>query len=108
MLTAVQDFVQDAFTYGRDRELHQLEFGDYHILIERGKHVYLAVVYQGRDSGLIRKKVRTVRERVEAAYGSVFDTWDGDMGQVEATRDLLRAGFLETDRPWSLGRPKAP
>ena len=108
MLTAVQDFVQDAFTYGRDRELHQLEFGDYHILIERGKHVYLAVVYQGRDSGLIRKKVRTVRERVEAAYGSVFDTWDGDMGQVEATRDLLREGFLETDRPWSLVRPKAP
>ena len=63
---------------------------------------------QGRDSGVIRKVVRTVLEGVEAAYGSVFDTWDGDMGQVEATRDLLREGFLETDRPWSLVRPKAP
>jgi uncharacterized repeat protein (TIGR01451 family) len=108
MLTAVQDFVQDAFTYGRDRELHELEFGDYHILIERGKHVYLAVVYQGRDSGMIRKKVRAVLERVEAAYGPAFDTWDGDMGQVEGTRDLLREGFLETDHPWSLMKPKAP
>ena len=107
MLTAVQDFVQDAFTYGRDRELHQLEFGDYHILIERGTHIYLAVVYQGRDSGLIRKKVRTVLERVETAYGSVFDKWDGDMGEVEGTRDLLRQGFLETDHPWSLVKPKS-
>ncbi len=108
MLTAVQDFVQDAFTYGRDRELHQLEFGDYHILIERGKHVYLAVVYEGRDSGLIRKKVRAVLERVEAAYGPAFEAWDGEMERVEGTRDLLREGFLETDRPWSLVKPKAP
>ena len=108
MLTAVQDFVQDAFAYGRDRELHQLEFGDYHILIERGKQVYLAVVYQGRDSGLIRKKVRAVLERVEAAFGGVFDRWDGDMGEVDGTRDLLREGFLEGDHPWSLVKPKAP
>ncbi len=108
MLTAVQDFVQDAFTYGRDRELHQLEFGDYHILIERGAHVYLAVVYAGRDSGLIRKKVRAVLERVEAAYGSTFDAWDGDMGPVAGTRDLLREGFVSQDRPWSLVKPKAP
>ncbi len=108
MLTAVQDFVQDAFAYGRDRELHQLEFGDYHILIERGKHVYLAVVYAGRDSGLIRKKVRAVLERVEAAYGPTFDAWDGDMARVEGTRDLLREGFLDADRPWSLVKPKAP
>ncbi len=102
MLTAVQDFVKDAFTYGEHRELHQLEFGDYHVLIERGKLVYLAVIYQGRDSGLIRKKVRSVLDRVEAAYGDVFDRWDGDMARVEGTQDLLREGFVETKRPWSL------
>ena len=107
MLTAVQDFVKDAFTYGEHRELHQLEFGDYHVLIERGKVVYLAVVYQGRDSGLIRKKVRAVLDRVETAYGGVFDGWDGDMGRVVGTRDLLREGFVETKRPWSLVKSKS-
>ncbi len=108
MLTAVQDFVQDAFAYGEHRELHELEFGDYHILIERGKTVYLAVVYQGRDSGLIRKKVRTVLDRIESAYGPVLETWDGDMHPVEGTRDLLREGFLEEDRPWSLVKSHGP
>lgn len=102
MLTAVQDFVKDAFTYGEHRELHQLEFGDYHVLIERGKVVYLAVVYRGRDSGLIRKRVRTVLDRVESAYGGVFDTWDGDVAQVSGTWDLLREGFVEDKHPWSL------
>ncbi len=106
MLTAVQDFVKDAFTYGEHRELHQLEFGDYHVLIERGKLVYLAVVYQGRDSGLIRKRVRTVLDRVESAYGEVFEGWDGDVAQVEGTGDLLRQGFVEDKRPWSLVRSK--
>ena len=107
MLTAVQDFVQDAFTYGEHRELHQLEFGDYHILIERGKSVYLAVVYQGRDSGLIRKKVRTVLERIETSYGDVFARWEGDMQEVEGTHDLLQEGFVEVDHPWSLVKPRA-
>ncbi len=108
MLTAVQDFVKDAFTYGEHRELHQLEFGDYHVLIERGKLVYLAVVYQGRDSGLIRKKVRTVLDQVEAKYGHVFEAWDGEMAQVEGTRDLLREGFVEDKHPWSLVQSKGP
>ena len=106
MLTAVQDFVRDAFTYGEHRELHQLEFGDYHILIERGKLVYLAVVYQGRDSGLIRKKVRSVLDRVESSYGGVFERWDGDMSKVDGTWDLLREGFVEAKRPWSLMKSK--
>lgn len=107
MLTAVQDFVKDAFTYGEHRELHQLEFGDYHILIERGKVVYLAVVYRGRDSGLIRKRVRTVLDRVESAYGKVFDSWDGDVAQVSGTWDLLREGFVEDKHPWSLVKSRS-
>ncbi len=107
MLTAVQDFVKDAFTYGEHRELHQLEFGDYHVLIERGKVVYLAVVYQGRDSGLIRKKVRTVLDRVESTYGGVFEGWDGDMAQVNGTREILREGFVEAKRPWSLVKSRS-
>lgn len=108
MLTAVQEFVTDAFHYGEDRRLHQLEFGDYHILIERGEAVYLAVVYQGRDSGLVRKKVRSVLETLEAAYGPVFAAWDGDVEQVRGTQALLQEGFVEENRPWSIVKPREP
>jgi len=94
MLTVVQDFVKDAFTYGEHRELHQMEFGDYHILIEQGKHVYLAVVYLGRDSNTIRRKVRHALDLVEEAYGRVLEKWEGSMDEVIGTRDVLRDQLL--------------
>ncbi|HYM40436.1 MAG TPA: hypothetical protein VEY12_09925 [Thermoplasmata archaeon] len=94
MLTAVQEFVRDAFQYGEHRELHQLDFGDYRILIERGKYVYLAVVYSGEQSNAIRKKVRSVIDLIEAQFGPVLEKWDGDMDEVVGARELIREALL--------------
>jgi len=94
MLTAVQEFVREAFQYGEHRELHKLDFGEYRILIERGKYVYLAVVYSGEESPQIRKKVRTVIERIEDQFGRVLEKWDGDMEEVIGARDLIRDTLL--------------
>jgi len=90
MLTAVQEFVRDAFRYGEHRELHQLDFGDYRMLIERSQHVYLAVIYSGKESPLLRRKVREVLDGVEASYGPVLEKWDGNMEQVIGARDIIR------------------
>ena len=90
MLTAVQEFVRDAFRYGEHRELHSLDFGDYKILIERGRMVYLAVVYSGADSSLIRRKVRGVLDHIETAYARELGEWDGDMDKIVGARDMIR------------------
>jgi len=97
MLTAVQEFVREAFQYGQHRDLQQLDFGDYRILIERGRYVYLAVVYSGEESPAIRKKVRTVIALVEKQFGSVLERWDGDMEEVMGARDLIRETLLGTN-----------
>jgi uncharacterized repeat protein (TIGR01451 family) len=94
MLTAVQEFVRDAFRYGEHRQLHQLDFGDYRILIERGKTVYLAIVYSGHESPAVRRKVRTVLGRIEAAYADVLADWNGDMDKMIGARDILRENLL--------------
>ena len=50
MLTAIRDFVQDAFkstTANTSVELGEISFGDMQIAIESGQHVYLAIVYSG-------------------------------------------------------------
>ncbi len=105
MLTAVQDFVRDAFRYGEHRELHHLDFGDYRILIERGKDVYLAVVYSGKDTGFVRKRVLSVLDHIETAYGPVLAKWDGDMDKVFGTRDVIREHLLKTN---GHARPSPP
>lgn len=97
MLTAVQEFVRDAFRYGEHRELHQMDFGDYRILIERGKLAYLAVVYSGKNQSSVRKKVRSVLDRIEAAYATVLENWDGDMEKVVGARDIIRDYLLKSN-----------
>lgn len=94
MLTAVQEFVRDAFRYGEHRELHQLDFGDYKILIERGKLVYLAIVYSGHESSAVRKRVRKVLDRIELTYGQALERWDGDMDRVIGAQDVIRNHLL--------------
>src|SRR5256712_937265 len=94
MLTAIQEFVRDAFVYGEHRELHHLDFGQYRILIERGKRVYLAVVYAGKGFATVRRRVRSVLDHIETAYGRVLEDWDGDMDKVAGARDLIREYLL--------------
>src|SRR5438034_11032817 len=108
MLTAIQEFVRDAFVYGEHRELHHLDFGDYRIMIERGRNLYLAVVYAGKGASVIRKKVRWVLDHIEAAYGSVLEKWDGDMDKVAGARDLIREYLLKTSRKSFRGLPGLP
>ncbi len=106
MLTAIQDFVRDAFRYSEQRDLHQLEFGDYRILIEQGRQVYLAVIYSGHGSGLIRRKVRAALNAVESDYGGVLAKWDGDMDSVAGVRDLLQAGLPPSRKPSPSSPPR--
>ena len=96
MLTAVQEFVREAFQYGEHRDLQQLDFGDYRILIERGTYVFLAVVYSGKESLALRKKVRGVIGRIEDEFGKVLEKWDGDMAQMIGARDVIRTELLGT------------
>jgi uncharacterized repeat protein (TIGR01451 family) len=108
MLTAVQEFVRDAFVYGEHRELHQLDFGDYRIMIERGLNLYLAVVYSGKGASAIRKRVRSVLDHIETAYGSVLEKWDGDMDKVVGARDLIREYLLKGNGRSFRGLPGFP
>jgi len=108
MLTAVTEFVRDAFVYGEHRELHQLDFGDYRIMIERGRNLYLAVVYSGKGASVIKKRVRWVLDHIEAAYAGVLEKWDGDMDKVVGARDLIREYLLKSNgRPFR-GLPGLP
>lgn len=97
MLTAVQEFVREAFQYGEHRDLQQLDFGEYRILIERGHYVYLAVVYSGDESPALRKKVQAVIALIERQFGSVLEKWEGDMDEVMGARDLIRDALLGTN-----------
>ncbi|TLZ62302.1 MAG: DUF11 domain-containing protein [Methanobacteriota archaeon] len=103
MLTAVQQFVKDAFRLGQNRALEEMKFGDFLFLVERGQFVYLAVVTAGGKPPGIARKLRRVLNELEAAYGPVFQTWNGEMEHVLGAKDLIRRRLL-----WERRSPAKP
>lgn len=95
MLTGVQQFAQEAFRYGEDRRLHQMQFGDHRLLIERGHWVFLAGVCTHGSDAAIERKLRKGIEEIEARYGEVLRRWDGDMDRIAGARELIRKILME-------------
>jgi hypothetical protein len=118
MFTAVQEFIKDSFSTGGagsdDHILREMKIGAHkNILIERGKYIYLAVIFSGRGAGKLRTRVRGILENVETKYEHAFRSWVGDMDKISGVENLLRpllpAGgtpVMTTDK--QLGRVPAP
>jgi hypothetical protein len=90
MFTAIQDFVKDAFKR-TDGNLKTLVHGDLTVLLERGKHIYLAVVLEGGEGPPeLRKSMQRSLTEVEAKYGYILvEDWDGELTKLEDIKKLL-------------------
>jgi len=90
MFTAIQDFVKDAFKR-TDGNLKTLVHGDLTVLLERGTHIYLAVVIEGGEgSPELRKSMQRSLKEVEAKYGYILvENWDGELTKLEDIKKLL-------------------
>jgi hypothetical protein len=83
------------------------------ILIERGKYIYLAVIFSGRGTSKLRTKVRNILEDIETKFELPFRTWVGDMDKLAGVERLLQPLIPEGGRPVmvsdkQLGRVPAP
>jgi uncharacterized repeat protein (TIGR01451 family) len=94
MLTGIQKFVQEAFKFGEGGDLNQMEFGDHHVLIERGKHVYVAAVTSGGDPQAVAAKLKKSLDLIETEFGDVLEKFDGSMDQILGVRERLRERLL--------------
>ncbi len=89
MLTAVQEFVKDSFRSEEQWTLRKLEFGQKKILIERGKRIYVAVIYGGEASKELMDKMAEVVSRMEAEHSLELSSWDGKTERLKDARDKL-------------------
>jgi hypothetical protein len=91
MLTAIQDFVGDAFADKSKSNLRRLDFGDSEIHLKRGKGFYLAVVLSGtgEEPTDLEDKLDKTIEKIEAEYGTVLENWKGHYRDVRGIKDYL-------------------
>jgi hypothetical protein len=93
MLTAIMNFARVSFAEGSD-QLRRLELGDKTVVLERGRHLILAIVYQGREPAEIDAEMRAFLWRAERRFGDLLERWNGDVDQVEGLRAMTARLFL--------------
>lgn len=102
MLTAIRDFVQDAFGRGREGQLEEIEYGEQRILIEASRHAYLAVVVDGVEPPGFRAEMRERIIQLEHRFGDLLSQYEGDSSLLASAGETLlplltRAGYPELE-----------
>ncbi len=89
MLTAIQNFVQSAFSSDEgEMKLGTMEFGNKKIVIERGQYIYLAAVFKGAAIPL-RNKLSIAVRQIEYNYGNQLSNWEGDVSSVSGAERFM-------------------
>jgi len=90
MFSAVQTFMDDAFHDMGTGDVRSIEMGKrHHVTFGRGRWVLLYVLYRGRESNRLERRVEALVHEVEARFASVLRQWDGDMDRIAVVREYL-------------------
>ena len=103
MLTAIRDFVQDAFGRGEAGQLEEIDYGDLRILIEAGKYAYIAAVVEGFEPLGYRGQVRDVLYRIEHNHFRHLRRYDGDATALASAQEEMRTLMVEQLRSRDAG-----
>jgi hypothetical protein len=93
MLTGVKNLISDAFAReeGREKGLHKLEFGKRNIMLEKGNHFFIALVFSGVENKQLLNNIQKVIKDIEEKYGDVLENWTGDMHVFIDTDETLES-----------------
>jgi predicted ATPase len=99
MLTAVSEFVKDSmarfkgeYTDGKE-SLNVMGYGNYRILIERGKYANLAAIVSGRENEFLINDMKNAIAMVDLKYGDALAEWSGDLEQIGDIADFITPFF---------------
>jgi len=79
MLTAIRDFVAEAFQNEKDQDLDAIQYGGNKILLEMGYHCYLAIVVSGFPPADFHDDVRKLGRRIHNRFFQFLRNFNGEM-----------------------------
>ncbi len=90
MFVAVQDFVKDSFKDETSFTLRKMDFGERSVLIEKGQHIYLAVVLHAKASKKVAVRMKVVVDEIEDVFSEHLMDWDGDLDKVRGVNTMVK------------------
>jgi len=98
MLTAIAQFVRDAFQAGEKEGLEQVEIGDHTVLLVHGPSAYLACVVRGIPPGQMRQHCQEVIEQLHGRYARPLAEFNGDPNSLAVSVPLLESCLLSEEK----------
>jgi len=98
MFTAVQEFVRDSFQQG-EIGLKKLEIGNKNVMIEKGEHVYLAMIYSGWPRKEIFESLTMLLRDIEERYKGRIEKWNGTGKTVRGVEPMLHTFMAGVFKP---------
>jgi len=89
MLTAIQDFIRDSFSSGKNEELNSVEVGDCTVWLERGPYAVLACVIRGIAPLSLRETMSQLIELIHAQSSELLEAFSGDNTPLQPCLPLL-------------------
>jgi hypothetical protein len=93
MLTAVKSLFFEVFAKKEegqeDIDLYRFEFGERMIILETGKHFFIAIVLFGRENKSLLSKSRDIIQDIEEKYGSALVEWLGDFNDFKGVDEII-------------------
>lgn len=84
MLTAVRSFMHDSFNRTELTEpMDEIQYGEQRIIVQDGRHCYLAVVIRGIEPPGFRAELRRFLNRLQSEEHQVLQNFSGDMTELE-------------------------
>jgi hypothetical protein len=100
MFTAIQNFMDDSFHSMGIGDVRSIEVGDrHHVAFGRGHAVLLYIVYSGRESNHLERRVIRMVGDIEARFATLLKSWQGDMDRIAALRVYLMEEWDLQPRP---------
>ena len=90
MFDAIQAFMDEAFHDMHAGTVRSMEIGERcHVAFGKGQWLLLYVMYRGRESNRLERRVIRYVHDVERQFAPILQNWDGDMARVEPIKDAL-------------------
>lgn len=83
MLTAITQFVKDAFQAEQHEGLETVALGDHTVLLVHGPHAYLAAVVRGVVPSELRQQCQQVLEDLHRRFRARLAEFDGDSASLD-------------------------
>ncbi len=88
-LDVIANFMHTSFPTLRGKWLKAIRHGDYTLVLERGRSVYLTLVLGGEENDQLRRKMIEALDAFERANGDVLDHWRGVAADATGVDDIL-------------------